>query len=81
MAKLALLDTWKDRDITYAEIKIGKYEACCVKETEKDITTILFEKGGDMCDVYSNIGGADFPLRRMGEKEFSEVIDFARSYI
>ncbi len=76
--KLTLKDRWDDLTIgdRYLEIKIGKAEACCVKNVPGGLTYVM------MCydnhDVYSDIGGADFPLRSLSPEEYEEVIDFAR---
>ena len=72
MKKLKLIDRWDDLATgeRYMEIKISKYEACCVKELE-----ILQFDGKE---VYSDIGGADFPLRNLSKNERKEIINFAK---
>lgn len=70
--KLTLIDRWDDLTTgeRYMEIKIGKYEACCVKELE-----ILQFDGKE---VYSDVGGADYPLRKLPTDEYKEIINFAK---
>lgn len=76
--KLTLKDRWDDltTGTQYCEIKIGKYEACCVARDEDEffMYTMVF----DGKDVYSDIGGADFPLRRLTLKEHEEIMNFVR---
>lgn len=57
----------KDRldDITgdkYLEIKIGNYEACCVKKPYDSNDSLYIMQCYDGKDVYSDISGADYPL-------------------
>ena len=75
--KLSLRDRWDD--ITgdqYVEIKIGKYEACCLKRVPDQVHPYVLECY-DGNDVYSDIGGADYPLRKLSTLETVEVINFA----
>ena len=76
--KLTLRDRWDDLTTgdRYLEIKIGKAEACCVKNVPGGLTYVMFCYDG--YDVYSDIGGADFPLRSLNPEEYEEVMDFAR---
>lgn len=79
--KLTLKDRWDDLTTgdRYLEIKIGKAEACCVKNVPGGLTYVM------MCydnhDVYSDIGGADFPLRSLSQEEYKEILDFAREQL
>lgn len=68
--KLRLLDQWEDQATgnRYCEVKIGKYEACCIKNLD-------FMKF-DGKEVYSDIGGPDFPLRNLESDEKTSIIDF-----
>jgi hypothetical protein len=69
-------DRWDDltTGTQYCEIKIGKYEACCVARDEFFMYTMEFEGK----DVYSDIGGADFPLRKLTLEEHKNIMDFVR---
>ncbi len=75
--KLTLRERWDDLTTgeRYAELKIGKHEACCVKETG-DLMYVM--ECFDGRDVYSDIGGADFPLRKLAPEETEEILDFVR---
>ena len=74
--KLVLRDRWDDLATgdRYVEIKIGKYEACCVKETADGFRYVMECDNGN--EVYSDIGGADFPLRKLTDEELKEVMEF-----
>ena len=77
--KISLEDRWDDLAMgdRYMEIKIGKAEACFVKETDNgELLYVMQCHDGN--DVYSYIGGADFPLRKLTSAEYEEVINFAR---
>ena len=80
--KLVLRDRWDDLATgdRYVEIKIGKYEACCVKEID-DGELMYVLQCADGNDVYSDIGGADFPLRKLTLAEYEEIMDFAREQL
>ena len=75
--KLTLLERWDDLTTgeRYAELKIGKHEACCVKETGDLMYVLEFFAGRN---IYSDIGGADYPLRKLAPEEEEEVLDFVR---
>lgn len=73
--KMSVRDQWTDGNEKYVEIRIGKYEACCVKIAD-GLTYVLQCDNG--YEVYSDIGGADFPLRKLGEEEYEQVIRFAK---
>lgn len=74
--KLTLRDRWDDLTTNdrYVEIKIGKAQACCVKETEHYSYVMECFDGNN---VYSDIGGADYPLRKLTPEEVKEILDFA----
>jgi len=76
---LTLKDRWDDltTGTQYCEIKIGKYEACCVARDEFFMYTMEF----DGKNVYSDIGGADFPLRKLTLKEHEEIMNFVREQL
>lgn len=77
--KLKLKDRWDELATgdRYIEIKIDKAEACCVKEIDQgEVMYVMQCHDGN--DVYSDIGGADYPLRRLTLAEFKEIMDFAR---
>lgn len=76
--KLTLRDRWDDLTTgdRYLELKIGKAEACCVKNVPSGLTYVMSCYDGN--DVYSDIGGADLPLRSLSPEEYEEVMDFAR---
>lgn len=78
--KLTLKDRWIDLTTgdRYLEIKIGigKSEACRVKNVPGGLTYVMMCY--DSYDVYSDFGGADFPLRSLSPEEYEEVMDFAR---
>lgn len=76
--KLTLRDHWDDSGDKFLEIKIGKHEACCVKTTN-DLMYVLQCADGN--DVYSDIGGADFPLRKLTSEEYESVIKFCKEVI
>lgn len=77
--KIELIDKWKDEvngtDDRYCELRLYSAEACCVKCREDGIIYVLECYDGN--EVYSYIGGADFPLRKLTEEEEKEVISFA----
>ena len=80
--KLTLINRWDDLVLgdRYMEIKIGKAEACCVKEIDNgELLYVIQCYDGN--DVYSDIGGADFPLRKLTPAEYEEVINFAREQL
>ena len=72
--KIATRERWSDGDVTYTELRLGRYEACCIKETSSGLRYILECDDGN--DVYSDIAGSDFPLRKLTNKERKEVIDY-----
>ena len=73
--KITIRERWSDGDVTYTELRLGKYGACCVKEeTSSGLRYIL--ECDDRNDVYSDIAGSDFPLRKLTNKERKEVIDY-----
>jgi hypothetical protein len=76
--KLTLRDRWDDLTTgdRYVEIKIGKNEACCVKETANGLLYVMECADGN--DIYSDIGGADFPLRTLTPAEREEAVAFAK---
>ena len=71
---MKIRDSWDDGEATYLEIKIGKAECVCVKK-RGDLTYILSCYDGR--EVYSDIGGADFPLRNLVPEERAEIKAFA----
>ena len=77
--KIKLLDKWNDeccgtRD-RFCELRIGTAEACFVINRESGLRYVMECHDGN--DVYSWIGGADFPLRKLTSDETKEVMDFA----
>ena len=80
--ELTLIDRWDDLTMgnRYMEIKIGKVEACCVEEIDNgELLYVMQCYDGN--NVYSDIGGADFPLRKLTSAEHEEVINFAREQL
>ena len=79
--KLAIKDHWTDENTgdKYAEVRIDKYTACCVKKIP-DGHMAMFECD-DGNDVYSDIGGADFPLRKLTDLERSEIFSFTEKHL
>ena len=73
---LKVRDSWEDQGDNYIEIKIGKYEACCIKRKKNGLIYILQCDDGN--EVYSNIAGSDFPLRKASKKEETEILEFAK---
>ena len=79
--KLELRDRWDclwGSGEKYVEIKIDKAQACCVKQTGDLLYVIDCFNG---MEVYSDIGGPDFPLRYLTEKEKEEIIAFAKEQL
>ena len=78
--KLSIRDQWEEQSLNekYLEIRIGKYEACCVKKAG-ELTYVLQCEDGN--DVYSDIGGSDYPLRTMTEKEKKDILEFAKTHL
>lgn len=75
--KIKLLDRWDDFSGTgdrYVELRIGIGGACCVKETNNGLRYILECDNGN--EVYSYVGGADYPLRNLTDNEREDVIKF-----
>lgn len=57
---------------TYIVFRIGAGEACCVKK--KDSGLIYVMDCFDGKEVYSYIGGIDFPLRMLTDAERKTII-------
>ena len=79
--KLELRDRWDclwGSGEKYVEIKIDKTQACCVKQSGDLLYAIECFNG---MEVYSEIGGPDFPLRHLTEKETEEVLAFAKEQL
>lgn len=74
--KIEVGDRFEDNGAVYTEVRINKSQACCVKETKNGLTYILECADGN--DVYSWIGGADYPLRTLTDEERAEVISYIR---
>lgn len=76
--KIKLIDKWKDEvngtEGRYCELRIGTGEACCVKLREDGLRYVLECYDGN--EVYSWIGGADFPLRKLTRDEENEILAF-----
>lgn len=70
---MKIRDSWDDGEETYLEINVGKAECVCVKK-RGDLTYILSCYDGR--EVYSDIGGADFPLRKLTDAETVEILDY-----
>lgn len=74
--KIKLVDKWKDEingtNDMYYEFRIGTGQAVCVKHREDNVIYALECYDGN--EVYSYIGGADFPLRKLTQEEEKEII-------
>lgn len=76
--KLEVRDVFDDvNENKYIEIRIGEHEACCVKKPHNGSPYILQCYDGN--EVYSDIGGADWPLRTLKIIEAFEVLKFANA--
>ena len=77
--KIELVDKWKDEvngtNDRYCELRLGTAEACCVKDREDGARYVLECYDGN--EVYSWIGGTDFPLRKLTADEEKEIMAFA----
>jgi len=75
--KITLNDRWDDingNGDKYVELRINTAEACCVKEAPDGRRSFLeFDNGKN---VYSWIGGADFPLRKLLPNEVDQIMSF-----
>lgn len=74
--KISLMDRWNDNGCVYTELRINPGEACCIKETESGYTYVLECADGN--DVYSYVGGSDWPLRRLTNEERAKIIQFVK---
>lgn len=77
--KITLRDRWDDLSRTgerYVELKLGKAEVCCVKETADGFIQVMDCEDGN--NVYSDIGGADWSLRKLTPEEEQEVMEFVK---
>ena len=74
--RIELVGLWKDDACGFFELRINKSEACCVKyRNDSDLYVLKCYDGND---VYSYIGGAEFPLRKLTKAEENRVLDFVK---
>ena len=77
MLKLKSSEKWDDSEGNkYLEIRIEKADACCVKKTKAGLIYVLMCVDGN--NVYSDIAGADYPLRKLTAEEYESIISFAK---
>lgn len=76
--KIELESTWEYSKQQYAEFRINKYYACCVIKTETGLVYVMDCDDGN--NVYSYIGGADFPLMKLSEKEERQILESAKKH-
>lgn len=72
--KISIVNDWQDHDAKFYELRLNIAEACCVKENRDGLCYILECDNG--YEVYSWIGGADFPLRKLTKEETKEILDY-----
>ena len=75
--KIKIIDQWDDifgSGDRYMELRVDAGGACCVKQIPNGIYIYKFEGK----EVYSFVGGADYPLRNLTESEKKKVIAFAK---
>lgn len=76
--KIKLINRWDDVNLgdRYVELRLGTGGACCVKDTPSGYRYILECYDGN--EVYSYVGGADFPLRKLTDEEHAMVMEFVK---
>ena len=76
--KIKLINRWDDSvdNSKYAELRIDVGGAICVKETASGLRYVM--ECDDGKEVYSYIGGVDFPLRKLTDDERKAVMEFAK---
>lgn len=72
--KVTERDFWIDGDEAFIEARVDKGGACCVKKTGALAYVMECEDGSEL---YSDVGGADWPLRKLTEPEKKRVVDWA----
>ena len=77
MKNLKVTDCWENDGAVYVELRLNAGEACCIKVTLSPYVMACYDGN----DVYSYVGGADWPLRKLTEKETSEILEFIRKEI
>ena len=75
--KIKSIDRWDDifGDEQYMEIRLDTAQACCVKRTANGLRYIMECSDGN--NVYSWVGGPDYPLRKLTEEETAYIIKVA----
>ena len=76
--KIKFRDEFENAGEEYLELTVNRHYACCVKKTAGANVYILECDNG--FELYSNIGGADFPIRKLSKDEYAQVIAWAEDY-
>lgn len=69
------IDLWDDHGDRYLELRVGTGGACVVKETPSGLRYVLECEDGN--NIYSYVGGADYPLRKLTDEEVAKVMEIA----